>query len=132
VRLIDPPYNTGSAFTHYDDGLEHSIWLGLMRDRLEIIRRLLSDDGSLCISPTRRGRTRDGYFSAPELARIRQRTLKTDYVAITWAEIALGENGVIGAKCLKNGGRTWARTKDPLIKSLDRAVLAWVGVGCHK
>jgi len=43
--FIDPPYNTGSAFSHYDDGLEHSIWLGLMRDRLEIIHRLLSDDG---------------------------------------------------------------------------------------
>lgn len=48
--FIDPPYNTGSAFKHYDDGLEHSIWLGLMRDRLEIIRRLLSDDGSLWVS----------------------------------------------------------------------------------
>ena len=48
--FIDPPYNTGSAFTHYDDGLEHSIWLGLMRDRLEIIHRLLSDDGSLWIT----------------------------------------------------------------------------------
>ena len=48
--FIDPPYNTGSAFTHYDDGLEHSIWLGLMRDRLEIIRRLLSQDGSLWIT----------------------------------------------------------------------------------
>ena len=48
--FIDPPYNTGSAFTHYDDGLEHSIWLGLMRDRLEVIRRLLSDDGSLWIT----------------------------------------------------------------------------------
>ena len=48
--FIDPPYNTGSAFTHYDDGLEHSIWLGLMRDRLEIIRRFLSDDGSLWIT----------------------------------------------------------------------------------
>lgn len=47
---IDPPYNTGSAFTHYDDGLEHSTWLSLMRDRLEIIRRLLSDDGSLWIN----------------------------------------------------------------------------------
>ncbi|MFA4916833.1 MAG: site-specific DNA-methyltransferase [Syntrophales bacterium] len=47
---IDPPYNTGSAFTHYDDGLEHSIWLSLIRDRLEIIRRLLSDDGSLWIT----------------------------------------------------------------------------------
>lgn len=48
--FIDPPYNTGSAFTHYDDGLEHSIWLGFMRDRLEIIRRLLSEDGSLWIT----------------------------------------------------------------------------------
>jgi adenine-specific DNA-methyltransferase len=48
--FIDPPYNTGSAFTHYDDGVEHSIWLSLMRDRLEIIRRLLSDDGSLWIA----------------------------------------------------------------------------------
>ncbi|EXA87244.1 site-specific DNA-methyltransferase [Acinetobacter nosocomialis] len=48
--FIDPPYNTGSAFTHYDDGLEHSIWLGLMRDRLEIIRNLLSEDGSLWIT----------------------------------------------------------------------------------
>lgn len=45
--FIDPPYNTGSAFTHYDDGVEHSIWLSLMRDRLEIIRRSLSDDGRL-------------------------------------------------------------------------------------
>lgn len=48
--FIDPPYNTGSAFTHYDDGLEHSIWLGLMRDRLEIIKKLLADDGSLWIT----------------------------------------------------------------------------------
>jgi adenine-specific DNA-methyltransferase len=48
--FIDPPYNTGSAFEHYDDGLEHSIWLGLMRDRLEVIRRLMSDDGSLWIT----------------------------------------------------------------------------------
>jgi adenine-specific DNA-methyltransferase len=48
--LIDPPYNTGSAFTHYDDGVEHSIWLSLMRDRLELIRRLLCEDGSVWIS----------------------------------------------------------------------------------
>ena len=48
--FIDPPYNTGSAFEHYDDGVEHSIWLSLMRDRLEIIRRLLSEDGSLWIT----------------------------------------------------------------------------------
>jgi adenine-specific DNA-methyltransferase len=48
--FIDPPYNTGSAFEHYDDGVEHSLWLGLMRDRLEILRRLLSSDGSLWIT----------------------------------------------------------------------------------
>lgn len=47
---IDPPYNTGSAFEHYDDGLEHSLWLSLMRERLEILWRLLSNDGSLWIS----------------------------------------------------------------------------------
>ena len=48
--FIDPPYNTGSAFTHYDDGLEHSIWLSLIRDRLELIHMLLSNDGSLWIT----------------------------------------------------------------------------------
>ncbi len=48
--FIDPPYNTGSAFTHYDDGVEHSIWLSLMRDRLELLQRLLSDDGSIWIT----------------------------------------------------------------------------------
>lgn len=47
---IDPPYNTGSAFTHYDDGVEHSLWLSLMRDRLEILRRLLRKDGSIWIT----------------------------------------------------------------------------------
>ena len=48
--FIDPPYNTGSAFEHYDDGLEHSIWLSMMRARLEILRKLLSIDGSLWIT----------------------------------------------------------------------------------
>ncbi len=47
---IDPPYNTGSAFEHYDDGIEHSLWLSLMRDRLEILHGLLSADGSLWAS----------------------------------------------------------------------------------
>jgi adenine-specific DNA-methyltransferase len=45
---IDPPYNTGNAFEHYDDSVEHSLWLGLMRDRLEILRRLLRPDGFIC------------------------------------------------------------------------------------
>ena len=42
---IDPPYNTGAAFEHYNDNLEHSIWLGLMKERLVILRNLLREDG---------------------------------------------------------------------------------------
>lgn len=48
--FIDPPYNTGSAFEHYDDGVEHSLWLSLMRERLELLKRLLCDSGSLWIT----------------------------------------------------------------------------------
>ena len=44
---IDPPYNTGQTFIHYDDGVEHSIWLSLMRERFELLRRLLTPDGVL-------------------------------------------------------------------------------------
>ena len=49
VRLayIDPPFNTGQAFENYDDNLEHSVWLTMIRDRLLQIRRLLSEDGSV-------------------------------------------------------------------------------------
>jgi adenine-specific DNA-methyltransferase len=47
---IDPPYNTGSAFEHYDDNLEHSTWLSLITPRLRILRNLLSEDGSIWIS----------------------------------------------------------------------------------
>ena len=46
---IDPPYNTGSAFEHYDDNLEHSQWLSLMKPRLELLKNLLSDDGCIFI-----------------------------------------------------------------------------------
>ncbi len=48
--FIDPPYNTGNAFEHYDDGLEHSLWLSLIRDRLELLHRLLAEDGALWIT----------------------------------------------------------------------------------
>ena len=48
--FIDPPYNTGSAFEHYDDGIEHSLWLTMMRDRLCKLKSLLSDDGSIWIT----------------------------------------------------------------------------------
>ncbi len=47
---IDPPYNTGSAFEHYDDNLEHSKWLAMMWPRLELLRDLLAEDGSIWVS----------------------------------------------------------------------------------
>lgn len=46
---IDPPFNTGQAFEHYDDSLEHSVWLGMMRERLVLIRELLAPDGSVWV-----------------------------------------------------------------------------------
>ncbi|MBT64540.1 MAG: site-specific DNA-methyltransferase [Puniceicoccaceae bacterium] len=48
--FIDPPYNTGSAFEHYDDGVEHSLWLSLIRDRIDLLRHLLDDEGSIWIT----------------------------------------------------------------------------------
>ena len=48
--FIDPPYNTGSAFEHYDDNIEHSTWLSLMYPRLELLRDLLAEDGSVWVS----------------------------------------------------------------------------------
>ena len=48
---IDPPYNIGAAFEHYDDNLEHSLWLSLVRPRMSILWNLLhSTDGSIWIS----------------------------------------------------------------------------------
>lgn len=46
---IDPPFNTGEAFEHYDDGVEHSIWLNLMRDRIVLLHRLLHESGTLVL-----------------------------------------------------------------------------------
>ena len=45
---IDPPYNTGAAFEHYDDALEHSTWLTLMRERLVLLKKLMRNDGFIC------------------------------------------------------------------------------------
>lgn len=47
---VDPPYNTGSAFEHYDDNLEHSKWLGMIWPRFELLRELLAEDGSIWVS----------------------------------------------------------------------------------
>lgn len=48
--FIDPPYNTGSAFEHYDDGIEHSLWLSLIRDRLRVLQKMLAEDGVIWIA----------------------------------------------------------------------------------
>ena len=47
---IDPPYNTGNAFEHYDDGIEHSLWLSLMSMRLKLLKKLLSNDGVIFVN----------------------------------------------------------------------------------
>jgi len=47
---IDPPYNTGSAFEHYDDNLEHSKWLAMMWPRLKLLREFMAEDGSIWVS----------------------------------------------------------------------------------
>ncbi len=47
---IDPPYNTKSAFEHYDDSLEHTLWLAMMYPRLELLSELLMEDGSIWVS----------------------------------------------------------------------------------
>ena len=47
---IDPPYNTGAAFDHYDDNLEHSRWLAMMWPRLGLLRELLAENGSIWVS----------------------------------------------------------------------------------
>lgn len=49
LAYLDPPFNTGQAFAHYDDALEHSVWLTMMRDRLQLVRKLLSPDGSVWV-----------------------------------------------------------------------------------
>ena len=50
MHFIDPPYNTQSAFEHYDDNLEHAQWLTMMLPRLQLLRELLSEDGSIWVT----------------------------------------------------------------------------------
>ena len=67
---IDPPYNTQSAFEHYDDNLEHSTWLTMMYPRLELLRDLLAEDSSIWISKKAREakvlNSWDGMISMPK------------------------------------------------------------------
>ncbi len=87
---IDPPYNTGKAFKYYDDGIEHSIWLSLMRDRLEILRRLLSDDGFFACHID----DSEGHYLKILLDEIfgRQNYLTTFYVQVRYGHKTLAED----------------------------------------
>lgn len=87
---IDPPFNTGSAFEHYDDSLEHSIWLGLMRDRLESIRKLLRPDGFICCHID----DSEGHYLKVLMDEVFGRTnyLATLYVQVRYAEKTLKQD----------------------------------------
>ena len=87
---IDPPYNTGNAFENYEDGLEHSIWLSLMRDRLLILHNLLSEDGFFCCQID----DGEGAYLKVLLDEIfgRQNHLTTFYVQVRYGNKTLSED----------------------------------------
>lgn len=87
---IDPPYNTGNAFEHYDDGLEHSIWLSLIRDRIEILRNLLRPDGFFCVHID----DSEGHYLKVMLDEIfgRSNYLTTIYVQVRYAQKTLKQD----------------------------------------
>ena len=87
---IDPPFNTGAAFEHYDDSLEHSVWLGLMRDRLHLLRRLLRPDGFLCCHID----DSEGHYLKVLLDEVFERGnyLATLYVQVRYAEKTLKQD----------------------------------------
>lgn len=87
---IDPPYNTGNAFKYYDDGIEHSIWLSLMRDRLEVIRRLLKSDGVIACHID----DSEGHYLKVLLDEVfgRQNYLTSFYVQVRYGQKTLAED----------------------------------------
>lgn len=87
---IDPPYNTGEAFENYDDNLEHSIWLNLMRARLELLKNLLSDEGFLCCQID----DSEGHYLKVLLDEVfgRSNYLITMYVRVRYAEKTLKQD----------------------------------------
>ena len=88
--FIDPPYNTGSAFEYYDDALEHSTWLKMMRDRLEIIRRLLAPTGFICCHID----DSEGHYLKVLMDEVFSRSnyLVTIYVQVRYAEKTLKQD----------------------------------------
>lgn len=87
---IDPPYNTGAAFEHYDDNLEHSTWLRLMYDRLVILRNLLAEDGFFCCQID----DSEGHYLKVMLDEIfgRNNYLNTFYIQVRYPNKTLAED----------------------------------------
>lgn len=87
---IDPPYNTGSAFEHYDDNLEHSIWLNLMHQRLKILKNLLAEDGFFCCQID----DSEGHYLKAMLDELfgRQNYLTTFYIQVRYPNKTLAED----------------------------------------
>lgn len=87
---IDPPYNTGAAFEHYDDNIEHSIWLNAMYNRLRILKNLLSEDGFLCCQID----DSEGFYLKIMLDEIfgRDNYLTTFYIQVRYSNKTLAED----------------------------------------
>ena len=87
---IDPPYNTGAAFEHYDDNLEHSTWLNLMYARINILKNLLADDGFFCIQID----DSEGHYLKTMLDEIfgRYNYLTTFYIQVRYPNKTLAED----------------------------------------
>lgn len=87
---IDPPYNTGAAFEHYDDNVEHSLWLELMYARIIILKNLLTEDGFFCCQID----DSEGHYLKTMLDEIfgRNNYLNTFYIQVRYANKTLAED----------------------------------------
>jgi adenine-specific DNA-methyltransferase len=100
---IDPPFNTQQALPNYDDGLEHSIWLSLMRERLMILHRLLADEGSIFI-----------HIDDNELA----------YLMVLCDEI-FGRSNRVSVVTFKQGSATGHKSINPGVVSTSNFILIY-------
>lgn len=100
---IDPPFNTKQAFDHYEDGMEHSLWLSLMSQRLKYIHSLLSNDGSLYI-----------HIDDNELA----------YLTVICDEI-FGRTNRISISTFKQGSATGHKSINPGVVSTSNFIMIY-------
>lgn len=101
---IDPPFNTGQAFENYDDNLEMSIWLSLMRKRIQLLHELLSDDGTMFVHID------DGYLP---------------YITILLDEV-FGRHNRLYLITFKQGAATGVIRRSILDASQPQIILLWL------